>query len=363
MLQCDTNLVTDYFHRLRRDGKIGYTGAMADDARRRAAKPGADHSPSAVRTVLAEIEGLNALVAALRTDLRAAFDAAVDAILAADGRVVVTGMGKSGHVARKVAATLASTGTPAFFLHPAEASHGDLGMITPRDVVVAFSWSGETPELRDVIHYCKRFGVTLVAVASGPQSALVKAADIAFALPAAEEACPNRLAPTTSTTMLMAFGDALAMALLEARGFSARDFHAFHPGGKLGAQLVTVGDLMGVGAAVPRIGEEATLAEAIEAIGAKGWYGGVAVTDASGRLVGALTDGDLRRAFGTADRDAPVADHMTRGPISVEPGLLATEAIRLMNERERPFMLLFVCEAGRLVGAVHMHDFLRAGIT
>jgi len=321
-----------------------------------------DHAASAARTLAAEIDGLNALAAALQTSLRAPFAQAIEAILAAEGRVVVTGMGKSGHIARKVAATLASTGTPAFFLHPAEASHGDLGMIGARDVVLAFSWSGETPELRDVIHYCKRFGVKLIAVASGAKSALVSAASLAFVLPAAEEACPNRLAPTTSTTMQLAFGDALAMALLEARGFSARDFHAIHPGGKLGAQLLTVGDLMGVGESVPRVGERATFAEAIEAIQAHVWYGGVAVTDEAGRLVGALTDGDVRRSVGQARLDSPVADFMTRAPVSVEPGLIASEAMRLMTERDRPFNLLFVCEAGRLVGAVHMHDFLRAGI-
>jgi arabinose-5-phosphate isomerase len=321
-----------------------------------------DHAASAARTLAAEIDGLNALAAALQTSLRAPFAAAVEAILAAEGRVVVTGMGKSGHIARKVAATLASTGTPAFFLHPAEASHGDLGMIGARDVVLAFSWSGETPELRDVIHYCKRFGVKLIAVASGAKSALVSAASLAFVLPAAEEACPNQLAPTTSTTMQLAFGDALAMALLEARGFSARDFHAFHPGGKLGAQLLTVGDLMGVGERVPRVGERATFGEAIEAIQAHVWYGGVAVVDEAGRLVGALTDGDVRRSVGQARLESPVADFMTRAPISVEPGLIASEAMRLMTERDRPFNLLFVCEAGRLVGAVHMHDMLRAGI-
>jgi len=335
---------------------------LAGETVRKTAKAGVDHSPSAVRTVLAEIEGLNALVAALQTSLRAAFDQAVEQILKIEGRVVVTGMGKSGHVARKVAATLASTGTPAFFLHPAEASHGDLGMITSGDVVLAFSWSGETPELGDVIHYCKRFGVTLMAVASGPDSALVTAASLAFVLPPAEEACPNRLAPTTSTTMQLAFGDALAMALLEARGFSARDFHAFHPGGRLGARLVTVGDLMGAGEAIPRVLETATIGEALAEIGAKAWYGGAAVVDLAGRLVGALTDGDLRRAWGKAGLASPVAGHMTRKPVSVPPGMLATEAIRLMNERERPFLLLFVCEEGRLVGAAHMHDFLRAGI-
>ena len=332
---------------------------MAEYAAKSAAN---DHAASAARTLAAEIDGLSALAAALQTSLRAPFAEAVEALLTAKGRVVVTGMGKSGHVARKVAATLASTGTPAFFLHPAEASHGDLGMIGAGDVVLAFSWSGETPELRDVIHYCKRFGVQLIAVASGPDSALVKAASLAFVLPAAEEACTITNAPTTSTTMQLAFGDALAVALLEARGFSAHDFHAFHPGGKLGAQLVTVADLMGVGDTVPRVGLGATFAEAIEAITAHVWYGGVAIVDEAGRLVGALTDGDVRRSLGKADLASPVADYMTRTPVSVEPTLLASEAMRLMNERERPFQLLFVCEAGRLVGAVHMHDLLRAGI-
>ena len=255
----------------------------------------ADHAVSAARTLAAEINGLNALAAALQTSLRAPFAEAVEALLAAEGRVIVTGMGKSGHIARKVAATLSSTGTPAFFLHPAEASHGDLGMIGARDVVLAFSWSGETPELRAVIHYCKRFGVKLIAVASGAKSALIAAASLAFVLPSAEEACTITNAPTTSTTVQLAFGDALAVALLEARGFSARDFHAFHPGGKLGAQLLTVGDLMGVGEAVPRIGERASFGEAIEVIQAHVWYGGVAVTDEAGRLIGALTDGDVRR--------------------------------------------------------------------
>jgi arabinose-5-phosphate isomerase len=330
---------------------------LADDAVRKAET--LDPALAAVRTVRAEIEGLNALAAALTTTLQATLCAAVDTILATKGRVVVTGMGKSGHIARKVAATLASTGTPAFFLHPAEASHGDLGMIGQGDAVLAFSRSGETPELRDVIHYCKRFGITLIAVASGAESALVRAATHALVLPVAEEACQNTNAPTTSTTMQLAFGDALAVALLEARGFSARDFHAFHPGGKLGAQLVTVGDLMGE---APTVGESATFSEAIAAITARAWYGGVAVVSADGRLIGALTDGDVRRSLGRAELGSPVADFMTRGPVAAEPGMLASEAMRLMNERERPFNLLFVCADGRLVGAVHMHDFLRAGI-
>ncbi|MEO8811922.1 MAG: KpsF/GutQ family sugar-phosphate isomerase [Caulobacteraceae bacterium] len=327
----------------------------------RADPPAPDHAASAVRTVEAEIAGLRALAAALADGLAAPFAVAVAAIAAAPGRVVVSGMGKSGHVARKIAATLASTGTPAFFLHPGEASHGDLGMVAAGDVVLALSWSGETPELRDVVHYCKRFATPLIAVTAEATSALAGAADIALVLPRAEEACPNRQAPTTSTTMQLAFGDALAIALLEARGFSPADFHAFHPGGRLGAQLVTVGDLMARGADVPRVAASASLGEAVIEI-TRTRLGGVAVVDAAGRLVGAFTDGDLRRALPAADLSAPVAPHMTRAPAFVHPRLLATEALRTMNERPRPIMLMFACEDGKLVGAVHMHDFLRAGI-
>lgn len=324
-------------------------------------RPSSGPGASAARTVEAEIEGLKALAAALRNGLEGPLEAVVTAIAAARGRVVVTGMGKSGHVARKVAATLASTGTPAFFLHPGEASHGDLGMIAPGDVVLALSWSGETPELRDVIHYCKRFAIPLFAVASEGASALAGAADIALILPKAREACPITFTPTTSTTMQLAFGDALAVALLEARGFSAEDFRNFHPGGKLGVRLVTVGDLMTRGEDLPAVRVSATLSEAIVEI-TRTRCGGVGVIDGQGRLVGAFTDGDLRRALPAADLTAPVADHMTRAPVFVHPHLLATEALRVMNERPRPIMLIFACEDDRLVGAVHMHDFLRAGI-
>lgn len=320
-----------------------------------------DHTAAAVRTVAAEIDGLSALVAHLQNGLRASFDAAVEVIAAAHGRVVVTGMGKSGHVSRKIAATLASTGTPAFFLHPGEASHGDLGMVASGDVVLALSWSGETPELRDVVHYCKRFGLPLLAVSSEAASALALAADVALVLPKAREACPNTHAPTTSTTMQLAFGDALAMALLEARGFSAADFRNFHPGGRLATKLVTVGDLMARGGDVPAIAETASLLEAIVEMTRKR-YGGAAVVDGAGRFVGAFTDGDLRKALPTADLSAAVADHVNRHPVFVEPHLLATEALRVMNERPRPIQLVFVCEEGRLVGVVGMHDLLRAGI-
>jgi len=271
---------------------------------------------SAARTVRAEIGGLEALTRALEGDLAAPVEAAVGLVAAARGRAVVTGMGKSGHVARKVAATFASTGTPALFLHPAEASHGDLGMVSEGDVVLAFSWSGETPELRDVVNFCTRFAIPLIAVTAEPQSALAGAADVALVLPKAEEACPNRQAPTTSTTMQLAFGDALAIALLEARGFSPADFHAFHPGGRLGARLVTVADVMMTGAEVGKVREEATLSEAILEI-TRSRCGGVAVVDAEGRLKGAFTDGDLRRALAVATLDARVADHMNPSPVAV----------------------------------------------
>jgi arabinose-5-phosphate isomerase len=316
---------------------------------------------SAIRTIQAEIQGLRILAAALAADLQAPLERAVRAILAARGRVVVTGMGKSGHVARKIAATLASTGTPALFMHPGEASHGDLGMIALGDVVLALSWSGETPELKDVIHYCKRFAVPLIAISSEPGGALAGAADVALVLPKAVEACPNGLAPTTSTTMQIAFGDALAIALLEARGFSAADFRNFHPGGRLGAKLVTVADVMSKGADVPTLAETATLSDAILEI-TRGRQGGAAVVDAEGRLVGAFTDGDLRRALPNADLGARVVRHMTASPVFVSPHILASEALRVMNERPRPIMLVFVCEGGKLVGAVHLHDLLRAGV-
>jgi arabinose-5-phosphate isomerase len=317
---------------------------------------------SAVRAVEAEIEGLRALAAALLDGLSEALTEAVDTIVATRGRVVVTGMGKSGHVARKIAATLASTGTPAFFMHPAEASHGDLGMVAEGDVLLALSWSGETPELRDVVGYAKRFAVPLIAMTSERGSALARSADIALVLPRAEEACPIGLAPTTSTTMQMAFGDALAIALLEGRGFSASQFREFHPGGRLGARLVTVGDLMIKGPDLPTLPEMATLSEAIFEL-TRGRCGGAAVVDDEGRLLGAFTDGDLRRAMGRAEISARVADHMSHTPVWVAPTLLAGEALRLMNiGGPRPIMLIFVCENERLVGAVHMHDLLRAGV-
>ncbi len=334
--------------------KVGLAPAPLDDGEM-------DYVAAATRTVRAEIDGLKALNTALESGLRRPFEQAIEAIRAATGRVIVTGMGKSGHVARKIASTLASTGTPAFFLHPGEASHGDLGMVATGDVLVAISWSGETPELKPIIDFCTRFAAPLIAVASERNSALAQAADIALILPRAAEACQNTRAPTTSTTMQIAFGDALAIALLEARGFSAADFRNFHPGGRLGAQLVTVGDLMLRGDHLPAVREDATLSEAIVAI-TRFRCGGVGVVDPRGHLVGAFTDGDLRRALPHAGLGDAVGRHMTRSPVRVHPHQLATEALRVMNERPNPIMLLFACEGERLVGAVHMHDFLRAGV-
>ena len=312
------------------------------------------------RAVGAEIAGLERLRGALAGALAGPFDAAASAMLGTGGRVIVTGMGKSGHIARKIASTLASTGTPAFFLHPGEASHGDLGMIAPGDVVLALSWTGESLELRDVINYCKRFGATLIAITSGAESALGEAADIPLVLPAAEEACPNRLAPTTSTTMQLALGDALAVALLEARGFSAADFKNFHPGGKLGARLVTVDDVMTPAADAPKVSPMSKLPEAMVAMSA-GRMGGVAVVDADGALLGAFTDANLRCAIAEKGLDAVVGDYMTTSPVRIAPHALATEAVALMNAPERPILLLFICDGEKLVGAVHLHDLLRAG--
>jgi arabinose-5-phosphate isomerase len=296
--------------------------------------------------------------------LDASFAAAVETILAAEGRVVVSGMGKSGHVGRKIAATLASTGTPAFFVHPAEASHGDLGMITPADVALVLSNSGETPELRDVVQHTRRFGVPLIGVASRPESALLTAADVALVLPQAPEACPVGLAPTTSTTLTIALGDALAVALMERRRFTPEHFRVFHPGGKLGAVLVTVRDVMHAGAAVPLVGLDTPMRETLLVMTARG-FGIAGVADAEGRLVGVVTDGDLRRHMdGLMERTA--GEVATRAPLTVRPEALASEALAIMNG-PRPATCLFVCPEGegaqKPLGVVHVHDCLRAGLS
>jgi arabinose-5-phosphate isomerase len=317
------------------------------------------HIASALRTLDTESGGLAALAAAMSDGLGAPFVAAVETIRDARGRVIVTGMGKSGHVARKIAATLASTGTPAFFVHAADASHGDLGMITSDDVMLALSWSGETEELKDLITYSRRFRIALIAVTVNADSTLGQAADIVLTLPAAREACPHNLAPTTSSLMQLALGDALAMALLESRGFTALDFGVFHPGGKLGAALKFVRDVMHPGDAVPLIRRGAPMSEAIVEMSAKG-FGCVAVTDQSGRLAGMITDGDLRRHMRADLLQASVDAVMTTTPKTVRPDQLASEALQVLNSSK--ITALIVVEAGRPVGIVHFHDLLRAGV-
>jgi arabinose-5-phosphate isomerase len=316
---------------------------------------------AAVRTVATAMQGLSALESRFAdAEFHARFARLVDTVLALPGRVVFAGMGKSGLIARKIAATLISTGTPATFLHPAEAGHGDMGMITKHDLVVLVTRSGETPELAPIIAYCKRFGVPLVAVTSRSASTAAVAADLVLRLPSVREACPIELTPTTSTTVQLVFGDALAVALMDRRGFSAEDFHRFHPSGRLGARLVKVRDLMARGADIPRVADTATLTEAtLEMTRAR--LGGTAVVDGDGRLRGVFTDGDLRRAMLTGpDMGEGVTRFMTTTPLTVGPDELVTDAFRRMQERN--VLLLFVCDHDRVVGAVHMHDVLRAGI-
>jgi arabinose-5-phosphate isomerase len=317
------------------------------------------HIASALRTLDTEREGVAALAAAMCDGLGAPFVAAVETVRNARGRVIVTGMGKSGHVGRKIAATLASTGTPAFFVHAADASHGDLGMITSDDVMLVLSWSGETEELKDLINYSRRFRIALIAVTSSADSTLGKAADVVLAMPESREACPHNLAPTTSSLMQLAIGDALAIALLESRGFTAVDFGVFHPRGQLGAALKFVRDIMHEGTAVPLIKRGAPMSEAIVEMSAKG-FGCVAVTDGNGKLAGVITDGDLRRHMRGDLLQAPVDDVMTASPKVVRPDQLASEALQLLNSSK--ITALVVVEAGRPVGIVHFHDLLRAGL-
>jgi arabinose-5-phosphate isomerase len=314
---------------------------------------------SALRTITTERDGLDALAAALGNGLGVPFRKAVETIANARGRVIVSGMGKSGHVARKLAATFASTGTPSHYVHPAEASHGDLGMVQPEDVILALSWSGETTELADLVAYAKRFGVPLIAFTSNAGSTLGEAATVCIALPKATEACPNGLAPTTSTTMQLALGDALAVALLERRGFTAEHFRVFHPGGKLGAQLKLVRDIMHKGERLPLIGADAPMSDAITEIGRKG-FGSVIVTDGEGKLVGIVTDGDLRRNLRPDLPTLKVREIMTRNPRTIAPTDLLASALEL-QERSK-ITSLVVVENERPVGLVHYLDLLRAGV-
>ena len=320
-------------------------------------KDALDNTLAVARRVLqTEIAGLTALA----HELDGSFSRAVDLLVAAKGRVTVTGMGKSGHIARKIAATLASTGTPAQFVHPAEASHGDLGMIAPSDAVLALSNSGETTELDAILAYTRRLRIPLVAMTRRDGSALAEAADITLVLPASDEACPMGLAPTTSTTMMLALGDALAIAMMERKGFVIADFQRLHPGGDLGRQLLTVTDIMHAGTAMPLVALGTAMADAIIEISAKS-FGCVGVIDDAGHLVGIVTDGDLRRHMGDALLRASVDGVMNRQPKTVRQHALAAEALGRMNQHA--ITSLFAVDGdGKPVGIVHIHDCLRAGI-
>jgi len=312
------------------------------------------------RTVV-DIE--NSAVAALRDRIGAEFAEACAVMMQCRGRVVVTGMGKSGHIGSKIAATLASTGTPAFFVHPGEASHGDLGMITPGDVVMALSNSGETSEVLTILPLLKRMDIPLVALTGNRHSTLAREADVHLDVGVQKEACPLDLAPTASTTAALVMGDALAIALLQARGFTPEDFALSHPGGSLGKRLLLrVQDLMHTGERLPLTSEQSSLRDALMEITAKG-LGMTAVVDAQGRLSGIFTDGDLRRCFDARQdlNQARVTDVMTRGGIRIRQDHLAAEAVKLMDEKKIN-ALLVVDEHDRLVGALNMHDLLRAGV-
>ncbi|RFB79213.1 KpsF/GutQ family sugar-phosphate isomerase [Methylovirgula sp. 4M-Z18] len=316
--------------------------------------------PSALRTLECERLGIVTLEDALRNGLAKSFEAAFALLQSAGGRVIVTGMGKSGHVGRKIAATLASTGTPALMVHPAEASHGDLGMIQANDVILALSWSGETPELADIITYSRRFRIPLIAMTSNAESSLGREADVCLALPKAKEACPNGLAPTTSTTMQLVLGDALAVALLEARGFTAHDFKVFHPGGKLGARLMYVRQVMHTGERLPIVPLKADMGAAIVEISAKG-LGCTCVVDGNGALAGIITDGDLRRHMKHDLVTEPVTAIMTHRPLTIAEDALAAEALEILTSTKRS-VLIVVDGDNKPNGVVHFHDLLRLGV-
>ncbi len=307
------------------------------------------------RVLRDEAAGLTALAAALDQS----FAAAVDLLAQISGRVVVSGMGKSGHIARKIAATLASTGTPSQYVNAAEASHGDLGMITAGDAVVALSYSGETPELSDLVAYTKLGRIPLIAITGRAGSSLARGADVALVLPDITEACPLNLAPTTSTTVMLALGDALAVALLERQGFSPVEFSALHPGGQLGRRFLKIADIMHTGDEVPLVDGEIKMSEALVVMTAK-CFGCIGITGQGKRLVGIITDGDLRRHMGDGFLEHPTREVMTGGPKTMAADTLAASALALMKESK--ITAVFVVENEVPVGIVHIHDLLRAGI-
>jgi arabinose-5-phosphate isomerase len=308
-------------------------------------------------------------ITAVGESLNGEFSKAIDTVLGVSGRVIVSGMGKSGHIARKIAATLASTGTPALFLHPAEASHGDLGMVTRADALLMLSNSGETAELTDLITYAKRLGVPLIGMANNPESRLLQASDVALLLPRAQEACPMGLAPTTSTTMMLALGDALAVALMERRGFSTDQYRDFHPGGALGKKLIRVSDIMHKGEELPLVSPETHMRDVLMVMTSSkfGVAGYAGVVDKSGALVGIITDGDLRRHMEPGLLDRSAADVMTSNPKTVPPEMLAAEALTFMNAKPPKVTYLFVVdpktESRRPLGFLSVHDIIRAGFS
>lgn len=317
---------------------------------------------SARRTLMSEQAGISLLGEAFEGELGNEFPKAMHLMHQATGRIIVTGVGKSGHIGSKIAATLASTGTPAFFLHSAEAGHGDLGMITKGDVIIALSWSGESTELHSIVEYANRFGIPIIAITTNSNSALGQHANTCLTMPTAVEACPNNLAPTTSTIMQLAIGDALAVALLEAKSFSADDFGVFHPGGQLGAQLKTVGDIMHKDDALPLAKKKTLMSDAIIIISEKG-FGCVGICDEEENLIGVITDGDLRRHMKQGLLEKTVCDVMTKTPITIEPERLASRALDLMNSSGAGGInAIFVVENNKPVGLLHIHDILRLGV-
>lgn len=313
---------------------------------------------SALRTIKTENAGLVALEEALNNGLSGPFVEAVERIVASRGRLVVTGVGKSGHIGSKLAATFASTGTSAFFVHSGEANHGDLGMIGLEDVILAISWSGETVELKGIVNYSQRFRIPLIAITSRQDSALGRAADVVLLLPKATEACPHGLAPTTSTMMQLAIGDALAIALLEARGFTPSDFRTFHPGGSLGASLIHIRDIMHRGNRLPLVKTGTPMPDAMKVLAQKS-FGCVVVTDDAGELAGIVTDGDISRNLSRNLSALAVDDIMTRSPRTIDQNMLASAALKTINENH--IGALIVVEANRPIGLVHFHDLLRIG--
>ena len=319
----------------------------------------ADSDLLAARRVLTTA---SAALVTLADCLDGGFTRAVDLMLGAKGRVIVSGMGKSGHIARKIAATLSSTGTPSYFVHPAEASHGDMGTITRQDALLLLSWGGETAELSDLLTYAKRHGLPIIAIGANADSTLIKAADVKLLLPRSPEACPMGLAPTTSTTMMLSLGDALAVALMERKGFSPDQYRDFHPGGSLGRALVRVSDLMHSGGEMPLAAQSAGMRDVLLTM-ASGRLGCVGIIDDGGNLVGIVTDGDIRRHAENGFENRAAHDVMTKGPQTARPDQLAAEALGLMTQKK--ITQLFVVEegSGKPAGILHIHDCLRAGLT